>query len=363
MKVQRVRYPDDGEVSWLVLDNDYLPIAPIHQFLRYLENVEKSPNTIRAYAYHLKLYWEFLTGTRRDWTQIRLGDLADFVHWLRDPQPGTLPLGPRESKRRETTINAILTAVTSFYEFHQRDGRAGELAIYREAFIPNRRYKNFLYHLSKRKPVRTRLVQLKAAKRLARTLTPAQVQQLIAACPRYRDQFLLCLLYDTGMRIGQALGLRHQDVVSWENEIRVIPRFDNANRARAKGFEPYTVHVAPRLMRLYSDYLVYEFDEIESDYVFVNLWGGRIGEPMTYANVVDLFRRLAKKTGIAVHPHLLRHTHATELIESGWDAALVQRRLGHADVQTTVNTYTHLSDRALKEAHRRFAAGREDRSS
>ncbi len=296
MKVQRVRYLGDRSISWLVLGDDHLPIPPIYRYLRYLESIERSPNTVRAYAYHLLQYWRFLADTGHDWTQIRLGDLADFTAWLRAPRPDIDSLVPQDAKRRETTVNAVLQAVTSFYEFHQRDGTAGELAIYRDTRVPSRRYKNFLYHISKSKPRRTSLMQIKAPKRILRMLTPEQVRKLIDACPRHRDRFLLCLLYDTGMRIGQVLGLRHEDIVSWDNEIRLVPRTDNANWARAKTHEPYIVHVAPRLMQLYSDYLVHEYGDLDSDYVFVNLWGGRVGEPMTYSNVVDLFRRLSKST-------------------------------------------------------------------
>lgn len=59
MKVQKIKL-SPYEYSWLVLDNKHLPIKPITEFIRYLNNVDKSPFTVRSYAYHLKLYWEFL---------------------------------------------------------------------------------------------------------------------------------------------------------------------------------------------------------------------------------------------------------------------------------------------------------------
>jgi integrase len=80
-------------------------------------------------------------------------------------------------------------------------------------------------------------------------------------------------------------------------------------------------------MKLYSNYLIEEYPEdIDCDYVFVNCWDGEIGRPMNYGAVNGLFKRLAKKTGIQATPHLLRHTHATELIRAGWDMAHVQKR-------------------------------------
>ncbi|HEY4386280.1 MAG TPA: tyrosine-type recombinase/integrase, partial [Ktedonobacteraceae bacterium] len=56
-----------------------------------------------------------------------------------------------------------------------------------------------------------------------------------------------------------------------------------------------------------------------------------------------------QKSGIPIHAHLLRHSHATELIKADWDASYVQKRLGHAQVQTTINTYVHLDDEDLSQ--------------
>ena len=144
------------------------------------------------------------------------------------------------------------------------------------------------------------------------------------------------------MRIGQALGLRHEDIQSMDNLIRNEPRDDNANGARAKSQHPFIIHVTKEVMGLYTRYVCDEFMEILgdhlSDYVFVNLWEGRKGQPMTYSTVMAFFTRLAQKTGIKIHPHMLRHTHATQLLREGMDMAYVQKRLGHAHIQTTLDT-------------------------
>jgi integrase/recombinase XerD len=161
------------------------------------------------------------------------------------------------------------------------------------------------------------------------------------------------------MRIGQALGLRHSDIQTWTNTIRIVPRSDNINNSRTKRVEPYGIHVPTELMALYRDYVVSELDELTSDYVFVNLWQGEIGQPMKYETVIALFRRLSKKTNIRVRPHMLRHTHATELIRSEWDMAYVQKRLGHAHIQTTMDIYAHLGDKDLKKAYQEFQEGRD----
>lgn len=83
MKVQKVKL-NVYDYTWLVLDDNYLPIEPITEFIFYLNNVDKSPFTVRSYAYHLKLYWEFLESKNLDWTNIKLSHLAAFVGWLRE---------------------------------------------------------------------------------------------------------------------------------------------------------------------------------------------------------------------------------------------------------------------------------------
>jgi integrase len=343
-----------------VVDDNYRPIEPIGSYLCYLESLERSPNTVHAYANHLKLFWEFLQDCQREWRSITLRELADFITWLRRPDPRVLSMQPVESRRTERTINIIITVVCGFYEYQERLGITGGINAYRYQFQPGKKYKSFLHHINSGKETRTKLLKLKEPQKLPLILTQEQVKQLINACHRLRDKFLVSLLYETGMRIGQALGLRHSDVHSWDNQIQIVPRNDNANGVRAKTRNSYIVHVSKELMRLYSEYLINEYPEdISSDYVFINIWSGKVGHPIAYSTIQDLFRRLTKETGIEAHPHLLRHTHATELIRSGWDMSYVQKRLGHTSVQTTINSYVHLSNNDLKEAYQKYLQQRE----
>jgi integrase/recombinase XerD len=231
MKVQRVRFPDSDRVSWLVLDDGYRPVEPIRTFLKFREDLGRSPNTIRADAHHLKLFWEYVRDVRMKWTDVDAAILAGFIPWLRHPVPAVLGGEQRVAERTDATIDQILTAVHEFYDFHARVASVPDLALYRFISMPRRRYKPFLHGIAKSKPLRTRIVKVRREKRLAKTLTRDQAQRLIDACRRVRDKFLVALLYDTGLRIGQALGLRHEDVAIEDGEIRVVPR-DNANGAR-----------------------------------------------------------------------------------------------------------------------------------
>ncbi len=347
MKVQQIESPETDKISWMVLDDDYTPVQPLESYIRYMEALGRSPNTVKNYAHHLKLYWEYLKDAGLDWNQVDLKDLAEFIYWLRNPEPGTSHIQQQEAKRSEATVNVIRSTVSAFYEYHRLLGTAGEIPLYKYQSQP-RKYKDFLYHINKSKPVKNSRLKLKEKKKIPEVLTKKQVAQLIGACHTLRDKFLVQLLYETGMRIGQALGLRHEDIQTWDNEILVVPRNDNVNGARAKTYELNKLTVSPELMGLYTDYLVQELEKIISDYVFVNFSGEKVGRPMVYSGVISLFRSLSKRVGFKVHPHMFRHTHATELIRSGMGMEWVQKRLGHQSVQTTVNTYSHLAPEDLR---------------
>lgn len=263
------------------------------------------------------------------------------------------------SKRTEKTINQCLTTVSGFYEFQENLGAFEGADVYNHQLQPGRKYKPFLHHISKGKEVKAKLLKIKEPNTFPGCLTPEQVNTLVEACNCLRDKFLIRLLYETGLRIGEALGLRHEDMVTGKkNEIRVIPRVDNVNHVRVKSGVESTVHVSKELMQWYSAYLIDEYpEEIDCDFVFVVIKApakGVIGSPLNYKTIDSLFRRMSKKIGMKVNPHLLRHTHATELIRAGWDMSYVQKRLGHSDIQTTVNIYVHLTGSDLREEYEKY---------
>lgn len=346
-RVQRVIVPETQERSWIVVDANGRLISALNEYLLYLHHLGRSPNTIKAYAHHLQAFWNFLERAEAAWTSLALKELATFVSWLR--QTSRTP----SRMRSESTINAVLAAVGSFYEYQDRLGIVTNIWSSRRPGA-RRPYKPFLHHISRSRSVQRSVISVRAVKRLPQVLSTQEVKALLDGCIRRRDRFLVSLLYESGMRIGQALGLRHADIRSYDGEIDIVPR-SNANGARTKSLRQYTVHVSKALMGLYADYLVHEWREVAHDYVFANWWGGGIGKPMTYATVADLFRRLSATTGVRATPHMFRHTHATELLRAGWNAAYVQRRLGHAQIQTTINTYTHLSDEDLGAAFRAYS--------
>jgi integrase/recombinase XerD len=184
-------------------------------------------------------------------------------------------------------------------------------------------------------------------RRLPRTLSPGEAERLIGAAagttPRaLRDSALVELLYGAGLRVSEAVSLdcagvdldaRLVRTVGKGGKERVVP----IGRPAAEALRRYLARGRPHLDRRHRREL------------FLNAQGGAL----TRAGAFLILRRLAAKAGLEaerVHPHLLRHSFATHLLEGGADLRSVQEMLGHADLSTT-ELYTHVTDRRRRETY------------
>ena len=183
--------------------------------------------------------------------------------------------------------------------------------------------------------------------RLPRSLSLGEVERLIEAAngvtPRsIRDRALIELLYGAGLRVSEAVGLERGDVDLESRSVRCIGKGD---KERVVPLGSQAVEALRRYLSRGRPYL----DRRHRPEIFLNAQGG----PLTRAGAFLIIRKLAGKAGLdpeRVHPHLLRHSFATHLLEGGADLRSVQEMLGHADLGTT-EIYTHVSDRRRREAY------------
>jgi len=182
---------------------------------------------------------------------------------------------------------------------------------------------------------------------LPRTLSPAEAERLMEAAsgttPRaLRDRALVELLYGAGLRVSEAVGLQKASV---DLEGRLV-------RCVGKGSKERVVPIGRQAVQALRRYLARGRPFLDSRHrpeLFLNARGGGL----TRAGAFLILRRLAAKAGLEperVHPHLLRHSFATHLLEGGADLRSVQEMLGHADLATT-ELYTHVSDRRRRELY------------
>ena len=245
MRVRQVLGSGARRETYTLVDDDGRVVELVDDYLALCTDREHSPNTLRARAYDLKEWLTFL----------RLLDIAplaavpehvdQFAGWLRRPVgPGQLrPVNADDGASREaTTANRILNSVYMFYEFLARRGVGMGAQLERRRPARPGDHAGFLAGIAERS-ARDRPARLKQEKRRPETLSDAEVQQILDACDRLRDRLLMSVLFETGCRIGQALGLRHEDIDTDRLTITLQPRENNANRARGKSRDPRQVPV------------------------------------------------------------------------------------------------------------------------
>lgn len=379
-RTQQVIYPD-GSKGLTVIGDDFLPIRPVRDYLEFLRLDGASPHTQRSYAAALALWWQFLDLADYQWHEFPTKAMGEFMAWLRTgDSPGTARIGAARLLRKPATIGLRAAAVHSFYRY--RSAAYGETAgverLYSTVGRPRRNsYTGFLtgvggrHHGSGASPVfRAR----SGPDTRTPLLRPDQVRTIIDSCALetspgmwsgsvagLRNRLFFASLAETGMRLGEALNLRHHDVHITAGDqpyFDVTPGDAHPHLARVKSGRSRRIYIGDDLASLYSAY-VWELVDVQIDlvihdladhFVFVN--GPSAPSPFaalspeTIYAVVRQIRRDHPVLPQDWSPHWMRHTHATALLLSGCPPHVVMRRLGHQDIQTTLSTYGWVTEDA-----------------
>ena len=185
-------------------------------------------------------------------------------------------------------------------------------------------------------------------KRLPSVLTASEKQALLAqpnqkAPTGYRNYLMLLYFLNLGLRVSEVINLK-ADHIDWSTgRISIIASKNDKDRV---------LWLQDKLLELTKRWLKHR--PADSDFLFCTLKGGKLMDRYIRAFV----SRYAKKGGIKkrVHPHILRHTFATDLLREEKDVRLVQKALGHASIATTM-IYTHIVDDRLEHALKNFTGG------
>jgi integrase/recombinase XerD len=285
-------------------------------FLAYLEFERGlSRNTLEAYRSDLLQFGRFLAEREVSAVDAGTADVSDFLTRLAAGHADHAPSSP-------ATIHRKSACLRSFYRHLRREG------------------------IRESDPTAT-LSAPRKNRKLPQVLTRGEVERLLSQ-PRgthptaLRDRALLELMYASGLRASEAIGLEVEDV---DIDERVL-------RARGKGSKERVVPVGGVAARAVGVYLRRGRGSLvkgsAEPALFVNFRGARL----TRQGLYKIVRRHAVTAGLSdrMSPHTLRHTFATHLLAGGCDLRAVQEMLGHADVSTT-QLYTHLSSERLKEVY------------
>jgi integrase/recombinase XerD len=290
------------------------PEPLLREYLEHLQ-VERalSANTLEAYGRDLAQLSAFARGRARPLLALKQADLAEFMGHL------------HERGLSARSVARAVHAVRGLYRFAVREGKL-------------------------RADPMENLKAPRAFQALPRALTMAQVERLLLAPDvsrplGVRDRALLEVLYATGLRVSELIGLRPGDV---DLSLGVLTCFGKGRKERlvplgreaCRWVERYLEEARPLLSRRRS-----------SPPLFVSSRGGRLSR----MGLWGIVRRHAVSAGVesVLTPHVLRHSFATHLLERGADLRALQAMLGHADISTT-QIYTHVSRERLRQVYDRF---------
>ena len=276
--------------------------------------VEKglAANSLNSYSFDLKKFFDYLDRTRKDLLRVKESDLVGFIH--EQAQSG---LSPRSLAR-------MISSLKSLFKFLVLE--------------------NYL----KKDPAQG-LSSPALWLNLPRVLTVEEVEALLEKpdlkTPQgIRDRAILEIMYGSGLRVSELVSLELKDIRLNQgflickgkgNKERIVP----LNLSSIRWLKAYLSEVRP------------SWDRFSSPVLFLT----RRGRAFTRQGIWKILKTYGQAAGLRdrIHPHVLRHSFATHLLERGADLRAVQMLLGHSQI-TTTQIYTHVSRERLKQIYDRF---------
>lgn len=280
------------------------------EYERYLKTEKKSStNTVSSYLRDVRQFLEYAKGKGRNPAEVGHEELETYVKTL------------SANGKSPASVTRAMASLRSFYGFLLDRGQCSTNPT--NGFSP-----------------------AKVERKLPQILTNKEVELFLAQpecidAKGYRDRAMLELLYATGIRVSELIGLDVENVnipasflrCTSHGKVRVIPLY------------PVAVHAVADYLERIRPQMVEDEDETA---LFVNM----TGERMSRQGFWKIVKHYQEKAGIKkeITPHTLRHSFATHLLENGADLHSIQEMLGHADISST-QVYTQLANNRLKEIY------------
>jgi len=275
-------------------------------------------NTIESYQRDLLKFGAFLASVEGDFLKLEPADITAFEILLKAKK-----IGP-------ASINRTISALKGFYKY---------CALEYESQNPT-----------------TDSVTVKTPRRLPKALTISEITALIESAKRegdpisLRDQAILEILYSTGARVSEVIGINQLDIATQDSSGESI----SVIKLRGKGAKERIVPLGKFALAAIEDYMVRTRPLLAAkngkseSALFLNSRGKRLSRQSAWQIVLDA----ARATGLEgkVSPHVFRHSYATHLLDGGADIRVVQELLGHSSV-TTTQIYTLITIDKVRESY------------
>ena len=285
---------------------------PIKEYLDYLRDERNySEQTIKSSQYDLEKFFRFLAEEDVKMDDVDIIVIRNFL---------TVELNNGISKR---SCKRRLSTLKRFYEFLVKRGYVND-----NPFV-------FVQSPKTEKKYPTVLYQDQVREILDENLKRTDDLML-------RDQAILELLYYTGMRASELVGVTVQDIDLFERTVRVIGKGD---KERIIPFSDECQRYVRRYMRECRP-MLFRRNVNPVNALILN----HLGQKLTTRGLEYILDQIEEKTSVVVglHPHLLRHSFATHLLENGADLRIIQELLGHASLNAT-QIYTHVTEETMRE--------------
>lgn len=331
----------------VLLDSEMNIIKPVLEFLKFQKLRERAENTLKAYGWDLKLFFEFLEGQGYCYDEVEPAVIGDFIEHLRDSNKNESILSLYQiSERTPKSTNRILGTVYNFYQFQAMVGGKLNPIIMQDINRPQGMFESMLEHARKDNYIKHSLFKVKEGTYTVKLVSEPDALKFFEALPTYRDKLIFKTMYLTGARIGEVLGLQIEDIPCPDFTLSTGILMGIKSKGKKRN-----LYAPMELIGELDLFILEERSSINTDhgYLFLSQQKRYAKKPLTYHSYYDVFQRTRRRTGLTFNCHDLRHTFITGLVESGMDISVVSMIAGHKHISTT-QEYLHISRSYLENS-------------
>ena len=347
----QVAVESDANV-WVVVDDRFQLHEECRGYALWLAHSGRAVNTQKAYQLRLARFLSWCAETRTAWTSLRFHQLAAYKASLEQaPAPGVGLSGK--------TINAHLTAVMVFLRYAVAHGFGTDQL--RSTVEGGRPAAASLKLAGQWQTTPARLVKAREIKRRPVALTPSQVIRILGAVERPRDRLLVLLMLRCGLRAGEVLGLRLEDMHMLPDSGHLgctvpgphvhVERRSNPNGAWAKSPYERNVPVPADVCEVHAAYMAQRYASLggnQPDALFLSVTA-KNPQSLGYPGLHRMLASVGRTTGLPVRAHQFRHTAATGWARAKVDSDVIMGLLGHRSLAST-SIYLHPAQEQLRSA-------------
>jgi len=300
------------------MDNNYYKKLFVN-FLRTEKSL--SENSVQSYLLDLKKFFDFLESRKNNYNLLKVDEkiVIDFLSFMRNSK------NKKGEYFKDKSVNRFVSSLRTFFKFLQSENIINDNPM---EFIDTPKFK----------------------RDLPSVLTIQEIDKIFSMVDisnplGLRDRAILETLYACGLRVSELINIEINDLYLKEGYIRVI----------GKGSKERIVPIGNSASDFIEKYIKESRIKVKNintgNNLFLNFRGGKLSR-MGIWDIVSKYCRLARIEK-EIHPHTLRHSFATHLLEGGADIRAIQEMLGHSDISTT-QIYTHIDKEYLIEVHKTF---------